>query len=422
MTDLNINLSQAGYLITLNILSLGVGNLFWVPLSLKIGKRPVLLWSTAIFLASSIWAAEAKDYASLLGARVVQGFGASSSEALGPAIVADLYFLHERGAMVGFYTFMIAVGSALGGVFGGYVANANSDWRWVFHMDTILVGAVFLFTALFQAETNFTRPQEYETGQGVEASEIQAIRANSRSSWLKSLAVTGWYDKTVSIWWLWWRPFLTLQYPSVIWGSLTYGVTLGWIVLQQTANASALPVLYGYNAVNIGNSYWTYVIGATLGCIAGGPISDYVVALVAKRRKGYFKPEFRLWALIPAYVLGPVGLLMWGFGLGRRLNPMVALVGSGISYGVLCAVPAIGMTYVVDSHRPVSGETMTVLTAFKNTFAFALSFAVTPWIEKDGYAKVGGWKTLIEGVIFATTIPMYIYGERIRRWSVKLTI
>lgn len=109
---------------------------------------------------------------------------------------------------------------------------------------------------------------------------------------------------------------------------------------------------------------------------------------MAKRRKGYFKPEFRLWTLIPAYTLGPVGLLMWGFGLGRHLHPMVAIVGSGISYGVLCAVPAVGMTYVVDSHRPVSGETMTILTAFKNTFAFALSFAVTPWIEKDGYSKV----------------------------------
>jgi len=197
MTDMNINLTEAGYLITLNILSLGLGNLFWVPLSLKIGKRPVLLMSTTIFLASSIWAAESATYASLVGARVVQGFGASSSEALGPAIVADLYFLHERGAMVGFYTMMIAVGSALGGVFGGYVANANSDWRWVFHMDTILVGAVFLSTALFQAETNFTRPQEYETGQGLEASELEAIRANSKSSWVKSLSVTGWYDKYV---------------------------------------------------------------------------------------------------------------------------------------------------------------------------------------------------------------------------------
>lgn len=195
MTEFNTSLTNASYLITLNILALGLGNLFWIPLALKIGKRPVLLLSTAIFFASSVWSAEAKSYGSLLGARIIQGFGASSSEALGPAVVADLYFLHERGAMVGFYTLMIAVGSALGGVFGGYVANANPDWRWVFHMNTILVGVVLVSTVLLQPETNFIRPQEYETGQGMEMSELRAIRANNKSNWLKSLSVTGWYDK-----------------------------------------------------------------------------------------------------------------------------------------------------------------------------------------------------------------------------------
>jgi len=32
---------------------------------------------------------------------------------------------------------------------------------------------------------------------------------------------------------------------------------------------------------------------------------------------------------------------------------------------------------------------MTSVTAYKNTIAFALSFAVIPWIEGEGYAKVG---------------------------------
>lgn len=197
ITNFDISLTQATYLITLNILTLGLGNLFWIPLGLKIGKRPVLLLSSAIFFASSIWAAEAKTYGSLLGARIIQGFGASSSEAMGPAVVADLYFLHQRGAMIGFYTFMIAVGSALGGVFGGYVANANPNWRWVFHMDTILTGVVFLATIIFQAETNFVRPQEYETGEGMQRSELQAIRAQGKVNWTKSLGITAWYDKYV---------------------------------------------------------------------------------------------------------------------------------------------------------------------------------------------------------------------------------
>jgi hypothetical protein len=109
---------------------------------------------------------------------------------------------------------------------------------------------------------------------------------------------------------------------------------------------------------------------------------------VTKRHGGYFKPEYRLYLMILPLIFGPAGLLMWGIGLQDRLHWAVPAVGSGISYAVLCAVPNIGMTYVVDAYRPVAGEAMTSLTAFKNTFAFGLSFAVYPWILKDGFSKV----------------------------------
>jgi hypothetical protein len=37
------------------------------------------------------------------------------------------------------------------------------------------------------------------------------------------------------------------------------------------------------------------LVGSAIGCLVGGPLSDYVVSLIAKRRAGYFKPEYRLW-------------------------------------------------------------------------------------------------------------------------------
>ena len=129
-------------------------------------------------------------------------------------------------------------------------------------------------------------------------------------------------------------------------------------------------------------------MGAVVGCLAGGPVSDYVISAFTKRRGGYFKPELRLWCLIPPFIFGPVGLMLWGAGIGNHLHYMVPLAGAGITYGVLCAVPAIGITYVIDCYRPLAGDTMTVLTAFKNSFAFGLSFAVIPWLDRDGYVKV----------------------------------
>lgn len=187
--------TKASYLITFNILFLGIGNLFWIPLSIKIGKRPVLVLSTLIFFVSSIWAAVAQSWGSLLGARIIQGFGASSSEALGASVVADLYFLHERGTKMGFYTLMIASGSAFGGLFAGFVANATPHWRWVFWMNAILTGTCLLTTVLFMAETNFHRSPENEMTGGVDASDLAEIRARARPSWIKSLSLTSWYER-----------------------------------------------------------------------------------------------------------------------------------------------------------------------------------------------------------------------------------
>lgn len=199
ITDLEINLDQASYLITLNVLLLGLGNLFWIPLAQKIGKRPVMIMCTLVFFVSSIWSAVAKSYGSLLAARCIQGFGASSSEALGPAIVADLFFVHERGLWMGFFQLMFCVGTALGAVFSGLVADATTDWRWVFWKNVILTGVLFLFTILFQAETNFRRPPETESGEGLPESQLPAIRARSTATWTQSLSVTSYYDRYVRV-------------------------------------------------------------------------------------------------------------------------------------------------------------------------------------------------------------------------------
>lgn len=68
-----------------------------VPISSSFGRRPVLFFSTLICFASSIWRAEAKTYGSFMGACVVNGIGAGPAETMQPAIIADIFFLHDRG-------------------------------------------------------------------------------------------------------------------------------------------------------------------------------------------------------------------------------------------------------------------------------------------------------------------------------------
>lgn len=65
------------------------------------GRRPVLLLATLLMTLCSVWCAEAKTFGSLLAARVLQGAGAGASETVAPALIGDLFFIHQRGrAMV----------------------------------------------------------------------------------------------------------------------------------------------------------------------------------------------------------------------------------------------------------------------------------------------------------------------------------
>lgn len=44
------------------------------------------------------------SYGALIALRAIAGFSISASNALGAAVLADVFFLHERGVKFGIYT------------------------------------------------------------------------------------------------------------------------------------------------------------------------------------------------------------------------------------------------------------------------------------------------------------------------------
>lgn len=64
----------------LNFLFLGIGNIFWVPLAIKFGKRASMTSSMLFQAGAFMWCAVATRYDSLLAARCVLGFAAASGE------------------------------------------------------------------------------------------------------------------------------------------------------------------------------------------------------------------------------------------------------------------------------------------------------------------------------------------------------
>lgn len=84
------------------VLTLGYGNFIVIPFSNVFGRRATVLIFGTLFLACTIWEALAQSYGSFIGARSLVGIAASPSETIVVQVVADMFFLHERGAWIGF--------------------------------------------------------------------------------------------------------------------------------------------------------------------------------------------------------------------------------------------------------------------------------------------------------------------------------
>ncbi|KAK0791624.1 hypothetical protein LTR75_011717, partial [Friedmanniomyces endolithicus] len=85
----DIGNNRATWLTGFNVLMFGLGNVIWVPLMRVLGKRPVYLIALIVFVAANAWSTRATTFGSLLGGRMIAGFGASAADATVPSAVAD---------------------------------------------------------------------------------------------------------------------------------------------------------------------------------------------------------------------------------------------------------------------------------------------------------------------------------------------
>lgn len=98
-------ISKTAYFFNCTALFQGLGNLLWMPLINRYGRRPVYVIAFTLYTITAIWTSVATQYANFLVARIVMGFAAGAGECLAPVTIADLFFLHERGAIMGYVLF-----------------------------------------------------------------------------------------------------------------------------------------------------------------------------------------------------------------------------------------------------------------------------------------------------------------------------
>ncbi|KAK3897982.1 MFS general substrate transporter, partial [Staphylotrichum tortipilum] len=112
------------------------------------GRKWPLVFSAAAFMVGSGLCGGASSIAMMISGRAIQGIGASGIGVLCEIIIGDLVPLRARGTYMGIVFGMVALGAALGPLFGGLLVS-YSTWRWAFYMALPIGGVALVLIVAF---------------------------------------------------------------------------------------------------------------------------------------------------------------------------------------------------------------------------------------------------------------------------------
>lgn len=173
-----------------------------------------------------------------MATRVLAQFGAGVCEALPVQLVNDIFFLHERGQRLGYYTVCLCLG-ATGPLYAGYMLAGGYSWRLFFYVEFAFACTLFILAFFFVEETWYKRDEmksrlgaavttttEPEKGIEMESAEVSPA-APARKSFVSTLKPWGVYDREAPFFMTAIRSFSYFLVPSVFWVVATYGIYIG---------------------------------------------------------------------------------------------------------------------------------------------------------------------------------------------------
>ncbi|VUC33661.1 unnamed protein product [Clonostachys rosea] len=378
-----------------NMAGLAIGCIIFIPIALRIGRRPVYLITALIMFACGAWQAEIYTVGDMIGMNLVSGIAGAVNEAL------------------------FQVTNYVAPVYGGQVA-ALMGWRWACWSCTVAMGVIVLLMLFFLEESKYLPPPL----DGHDVTAVTASSVNDRPGKIisvdkpqlpenicnhqepvsaprsrhidvdTSLPMKSYLtrhalwtlDKSLAqhnrtIWKDLVEPFQILAaFPAVMFAALQYGWSIAMLSVLAITQSSlySLPP-YNFSTASVGNMNIPPLIGAILGTICGGPLVDYTIVYIAKRRGGIYEPETRLWLFLVPGLSMTIGCLMYGLTIAQ-----------------------------------IIGSALTSVVFVRNAIATALVFAITPWMETMGVYDMFVVIGCIATGVALTSVPVIIWGRRFR--------
>lgn len=400
------------------LLGVGVAAFIVVPSGRIWGKRHMFVAGTVLLAITSAWGGGSRhQHTSFLVSRIFQGFATAPFESLVNAAVGDLYCVHvsvskrakdmngaetdrpqQRGIRMAFTNLAVFGGAFFTPIVVGKITN-SIGWWWTFYLVAIFCAACIPLVYFFCPETAYRRDtalnldllvtdnaaaaenkasgfatddaEKTGSSNNGEASGSTEVSPNpnangtadsprnatpAKVTFRQSLALFNGRKTDESFWKLLLRPFPLFFQPAFLWACLIQGLMIGWTVFIGVILAQfflATPLWWG--EVKTGYAYTAAFIGAILGFVIAGLLSDWSARAMTRWNGGVYEPEFRIVLVIPQMILGCAGLYGWGITVDGLLHSTYHYAVPLTFFALEVAGMVIGAVasslYIVDAYR-----------------------------------------------------------------------
>ncbi|CAK7223769.1 hypothetical protein SBRCBS47491_005319 [Sporothrix bragantina] len=400
--------SKATYIGSAPSILYAIAPFFWIPLSHRIGRRPVLLMSQIIALVAAIGVARSESYAQALGCRMVMGFGGSAGLCIGPAAISDMFFLHEKGSRMGVNSILLVVAPYVGGVAGGAVQqNPKLGWRWSMYVSAITYAVQLVGQFCLVPETIYER--EVAAAEPAEA---------KKTVWRRLGFRTPTNPSGETLLQTFRRPYAMFVYPAVVIPSFWVSTA----VMTEVANTAGFTLNFGitsrfhFTTAQVGYCFISGLIGAFSGELLAGPLCDLLVKRTLKKEETW-RAEKLLKLNLTGLVTIVAGLLIYGIQLqggkpGDWASPLAGMIIFVFGQEIIVTVV---MTYMTDCYPDQAAEVAIVFQFFFNLMCFHPPFYTPGWVASAGARTPYIVYAVIPLALFPVLMGPFIWkGEQIR--------
>lgn len=420
-------------LTSLYVLGLGVGPFILAPLSEIYGRRIIYTSTLTVFTCAQLACSLVNSMTWLIIFRLISGITGGIAPSLGQASLSDVWDPADRGQ----WAATLTVGAMFGPPLGNFVAAIilqQMNLTWIFWILTIC-STILLFLSLLFLKESYA-PVILERRQKL----LQKSHQNNPFSNGGKIDMEGYAESNLTpapsvqrdpvgiIYRAITRPwrFLGTSPIVIIFGfflAYTYGIF--YVILTSlpllfgSSDRSGNLFNYGFTTLQTGVSYWSLIVGFSIGFIIQAIAQPWVWKYLTERN-GESRPEYRLLPMTVGMLFFPTSLLMYGWSAERQsawIVPEIALALFAI--GQFMVFQSIQI-YLAEAFIPYSASAIAAATLLR-----AITGAVFPLFADRVFTSLGyglGGTVLSIAVFPAIPLPWILYrkGDYLRkRWEFK---